>query len=274
MKAKQIVFGVVAFAVVAAVVSVSVYTMPSNKPPADAVFPKPGSVGQATAVANSGELEAGPKEAVASSETGTMLVGSFPGNVSYDSEKDHFFLELRGVRFPFKTSPKTALEVELEAPGKDDLEKNTALLYGMIGPEVLHATVLINPDEEDEVMPAATDLARYIRIVNPRKFAGIAYTKEGGKIQRSVVKGSPIQSLDKDADPTTPLILLKGPQSGATSTKVRVLDGGSFVIEGKTYEDLYKAADFVCITLIKMLCGSSDCPNAAACATGGDCGCG
>ncbi len=28
------------------------------------------------------------------------------------------------------------------------------------------------------------------------------------------------------------------------------------------------------ITLLKMLCGSSECPDAAACATGGNCGCG
>ncbi len=60
-------------------------------------------------------------------------------------------------------------------------------------------------------------------------------------------------------------------------TRGRVLSvdraGGKVVVEGKTYEELYKAADLICITLLKMLCGSPDCPNAAACATGGDCGC-
>ena len=60
---------------------------------------------------------------------------------------------------------------------------------------------------------------------------------------------------------------------GAQSTAVRVLGGGKFIIEGKTYEETYLAADFVSVTLLKMLCGSPDCPDAAACATGGDCGC-
>jgi len=206
-------------------------------------------------------------------DTGPMNLGKFIGQVVYDQEKDYYFLELRGARFPFKTSPIQAQEVPLDAPGKNELEKNTALLYGMIGQQVLHTTILINPDEEDEVMPAASDLARYIQIANPRKLAGIAYTKPGGKLKRSVVKGSQIQSLAKDVTPQTPLIQIKGPKSGANSTRVRVLGGGKFVIEGETYEDTYKAADFVCITLIKMLCGSPECPDAAACATGGDCGC-
>jgi hypothetical protein len=208
------------------------------------------------------------------SDTGTMHLGNFVGKVVYDPEEDYYFLELRGVRLPFKTSPIIAQEVKLEAPGKTKLEKNTALLYGILGPEVKHATLLINPDEEEEVMHAVTDLARYIQIAGPRKFAGIAYTKEGGKIKKPPLKGSRIQSLDRDASKSTPLIQLKGPKSGAESTRVRVLGEGRFIIEGKTYEELWKAADFVCITLVKMLCGSPDCPDAAACATGGDCGCG
>ena len=69
-------------------------------------------------------------------------------------------------------------------------------------------------------------------------------------------------------------ILIKGPKSGAKKTRVSVIGGGKVIVEGKTYEELYKAADLICITLMKMLCGSSDCPDAAACATGGNCGCG
>jgi len=211
----------------------------------------------------------GPMEWVG---TGPMSLGKFIGQVVYDEEKDYYFLELRGARFPFKTSPIQAQEALLEAPGKNELEKNTSLLYGILGPEVLHATLLINPDEEDDVMPAASDIAQYIQIVNRRKFAGLAYTKPGGKLKQSVVKGSQIQAL-KDATSKTPIIQIKGPKSGARDTKVSVMKAGKVVVEGKTYEELYKAADLICITLLKMLCGSPDCPNAAACATGGDCGC-
>jgi hypothetical protein len=207
-------------------------------------------------------------------KTGPMNVGRFFGQVTYDQEKGFYFLELRGVRFPFKSSPIEAQDVLLEAPGKKDVEKNTKLLYGILGKEVSYATVLINPDEEDKVVPAATDVQRYIQIANRKKFGGIAYTKPGGKLKRSSVrKGSQIQAL-KDATSKTPIILLKGPGSGAKKTRVSVVGDGKVVVEGKTYEELTRAADRICITLIKMLCGSSDCPDAAACATGGKCGCG
>ena len=205
-------------------------------------------------------------------KTGPMNLGKFFGQVTYDEEQDYYFLELRGARFPFKTSPIEAQDVLLEAPGKDILEKNTSLLYGIMGKEVLNATLLINPNEEDEVMPAANDIARYIQIANRKKFAGIAYTKPGGKLEKSVARGTQIQSL-KDATTKTTKILIKGPKSGAKKTRVLVLGGGKIIVEGKTYEELYKAADLICITLMKMLCGSSDCPDAAACATGGNCGC-
>ena len=204
---------------------------------------------------------------------GPMSLGEYNGEVVYDEEDGFYYLEFQGSRFPFKTSPIQAQEVTLDASGKDELEKNTALLYGMMGEGVLHVTILIDPDEEDEVMPAVDDIARYIKIANPKKYAGFAYTKEGGKQQRTLVKGSQIQVFDKDATPETPIVLLKGPKSGASKTAVTVMDGGKVVVEGKTYEDLYKAADLICVTLMKMLCGSSDCPDAAACATGGDCGC-
>jgi hypothetical protein len=206
-------------------------------------------------------------------KTGPMNMGKFFGQVTYDKEQDYYFLELRGARFPFKTSPLEAQDILLESPGKDDLDKNTSLLYGIIGKDVAYATVLIDPNEEDEVMPAVEDIARYIQIANRRKFAGIAYTKAGGKLEQSVKKGSQIQAF-KDATVKTPIVLLKGPKSGAKQTKVSVVGDGKVVVEGKTYEELYKAADRICITLMKMLCGSSDCPDAAACATGGKCGCG
>ena len=193
-------------------------------------------------------------------KTGPMNLGKFFGQVTYDKEQDYYFLELRGARFPFKSSPLEAQDILLEALGKDDLEKNTLLLYGIMGKEILNATVLIDPNEEDEVMPAAEDLARYIQIANRRKFAGIAYTKPGGKLKKSVIRGSQIQTL-KDATTKTSKILLKGPKSGAKETKVSVIGDGKVIVEGKTYEELYKAADFICITLMKMLCGSSDCPD-------------
>jgi len=205
-------------------------------------------------------------------KTGPINLGRFIGQVVYDKEKDYYFLELKGARFPFKTSPIQAQEVLLEAPGKNKLEKNTSLLYGILGEGVLHVTLLINPDEEDDVMPAAVDIARYIQIVNPKKFAGIAYTKAGGKLEQSVVKGSQIQSLE-DASSETPIIQIKGPKSEGSKTRVLVIEGGKVIVEGKTYEDVYKAADLICITLLKMLCGSPECPDAAVCATGGDCGC-
>jgi hypothetical protein len=206
-------------------------------------------------------------------KTGPMNLGKFFGQVTYDKEQGYYFLELRGARFPFKSSPIEAQDIMLDAPGKKDIDKNTSLLYRIMGKDVSYATVLINPDEEDEVMPAATDIARYIQIANRRKYAGIAYTKPGGKLENSVRKGSQIQAL-KDAAAKTPKILIKGPKSGAKKTRVSVIGDGQVVVEGKTYEELYKAADRICITLMKMLCGSSDCPDAAACATGGKCGCG
>ena len=207
------------------------------------------------------------------SQTDKIQLGMYEGIVTYDPEEGCYFIEARGARFPFKTDPREALKVPLEAPGEDVLAKHSALLLGMIGKEVLHTTILINPDEEDEVMPAVVDLALYLQMVNPKKFAGLAYTKPGGKLENSVVKGSQIQSLDSDATPETTIVQIRGPKSGAQSTVVRVLGDGKFVIEGETYEETWRAADFVSVTLHKMLCGSADCPDAATCATGGDCGC-
>jgi hypothetical protein len=131
----------------------------------------------------------------------------------------------------------------------------------------------MNPDEEDEARPAAVDIARYIQMVNAAKFGGVAYTKEGGKMEQSTTKGPQIQTLE-DAALMTPKILIKGPGSGATKTRVSVLGDGKVIVEGKTYEDLYKAAALVGVSLLKMLCGDSDCPDASSCATGGSCGCG
>ena len=201
-----------------------------------------------------------------------MNLGKFKGQVVYDKEKDYYFLQVRGARFPFKASPLEALTVPLEAVGKDAKEKNTSLLYGIMGRGVLNVTILVNPDEEEMVMPAAQDIARYVQMVNPKKFAGLAYTKPGGKLERSVIVGSQIQSL-KEASSATPKIELKGPGSGGEKTRVSVRSGGEVIVEGKTYQGLYKAAALICVTLLKMLCGSADCPDAAACATGGNCGC-
>lgn len=206
--------------------------------------------------------------------TGPMSLGSFPGQVIYDEEKELYLLELRGARFPFKASPIKAQTVPLEAKGKNALEKNSALLYGILGEAVMYTTLLMNPDEEAEVMPAVADISRYIQMVNPSKFNGMAYTKSGGKLEKTVSKGSQIQSLEKDARSETPVIQIKGPRSGAEKTQVAVMDNGKVIVEGKTYEELYTAADLLCITLLKMLCGSSDCPDATACASGGSCGCG
>jgi hypothetical protein len=140
-------------------------------------------------------------------------------------------------------------------------------------PKTSHVTLLINPDEEDEVTQVGIEMARYIQMVSSAKFAGVAYTKPGGKVEESVKEGPQIQTLE-DATSITPQILIRGPKSGATRTKVSVLGDGKVIVEGKTYEDLYKAAGLVGISLLKMLCGDSDCPDASSCATGGDCGCG
>lgn len=244
--------------------------------------------GGGSGVANTAEkLDEGKHESVKNTaenlpDTGTMLwqgtgpmsLGTFPGQVIYDEEKELYLLELRGARFPFKASPIKAQAVPLEAKGKDALEKNTSLLYGILGEDVMYTTLLINPDEEAEVMPAVADIARYMQMVNPSKFNGIAYTKSGGKLEKAVSKGSQIQSLKKNAKSETPVIQIKGPNSGAENTRVAVMGNGKVIVEGKTYEELYTAADLLCITLLKMLCGSSDCPDATACASGGDCGCG
>ena len=110
-------------------------------------------------------------------------------------------------------------------------------------------------------------------ITSPGKFAGLAYTKEGGDLVQTVATGSQIQSWD-EATVKTPKILLKGPRGGAAGTRSALGVDGQIAVEGTTYEDLYKAADMVSLTLLKMLCGSPDCPDAAACASGGSCGCG
>lgn len=224
-------------------------------------------------MAGTGQETPGLEAAQGQGTCGSMNVGSFEGRVDYDKDEDYHFLQLRGARLPFKASPIDAQKVPLETPGTSVKEDNTALLYGILGPQVDYATILVNPEEEEEVMPAVLDLARYLRMVNPRKFSGLAYTKEGGKLERSTEIGPQIQSW-KEATAKTPRILLKGPKSGAEKTRVVVSGEGQVLIEGKTFPELYMAADMVSLTMLKMLCGSPDCPDAAACATGGKCGCG
>ena len=206
-----------------------------------------------------------PSEAAAASlDENTVDLGPFTGKVSYDEKEGYYFLEFRGARLPFKTHPGRALAVRLDGPGSTPKEKNTSLLYGVIGSDVSKVRLLVDPREEEQAMPAVEDLKRYINIIASNKLGDIAYTSGGGK---------QVMRLD-DATVMKPIIALRGPKSGATTTAVRVLGGGRFVVEGKTYDDLYAAADLVCMTIVKMLCGSGDCPDAAACATGGSCGCG
>ena len=186
-----------------------------------------GNSGKATAAEDGdvAERTTGPMEWT---NTGPMNLGKYIGQVAYNEGEDSYSLQLRGARFPFKASPILAQQVELEAKGENALEKNTALLHGVLGPEVDHVTLLIDPDEEDEVMPGVIDIARYMRMVNPAKFAGFAYTKPGGKMEESVVKGSEIQAL-KDATSQTPIVQIMGPKSGATDTKVAVVGDGMIV---------------------------------------------
>lgn len=201
-----------------------------------------------------------------------VSLGAFEGKVSYDEETDYFFLELRGVRLPFRTDPRRALRVPLEAPGATVKEQNTNLLYGLIGPEVQALTLLIDRREEADVQPAVEDLLRYSGVVAPHKLGGIEYVAEEQRAP-SQAEGRPRPGLN-DATRQKPLLLLRGPKAGAASSGVRVGGNGQFVVEGTTYEQVCAAADFVCLTIVKMLCGSADCPDAAACATGGSCGCG
>lgn len=240
--------------------------------------------------------DTGEKPAKVERTTGPMNFGRFMGEVVRDDTNGFYFLQLRGARLPFKASPLQAQSVDLRAPGQKPLEKNTALLYAILGREVEAATLLINPDEEDQVMPAVEDIARYVKITNPRKFASVAYTKTGGKLQPPEASASAVRSVGEkyglqiaevqppkpsvnlvrtldEATAKRPLIQLKGPKSGATKTGVSVADRGQIIVEGKTYDELYTAADYIGITLLKMLCGSSECPDAVACATGGKCGC-
>jgi hypothetical protein len=203
----------------------------------------------------------------------TVSLGAFNGQVSFDEEEGYYVLQLQGARLPFRTHPAEALKVHLQAPGETVKEMNQALLYGLIGPDVRRVMLLIDPREADDVRPAVEDLRRYLGIVAREKLGGIALTSEpeGGL---SLADGPASVIRLEDATPTAPSILVRGPRSGATSTAVRVRSGGRFIVEGQTYEDLCAAADFVCVNVVKMLCGSPDCPDAAACATGGSCGCG
>src|SRR5260221_12225757 len=131
-----------------------------------------------------------------------------------------------------------------------------------------------------------------MRITSRRKFAGLAYTKPGGKLEQPMSTPNAILAIGEkyglkvvdvqqskpatnrvtalaQASANRPIVQLKGPKSGATKTGVSVTGPGQIVVEGKTYDDLYAAADYIGITLLKMLCGSGACPDAAACATGG-----
>jgi hypothetical protein len=242
-------------------------------------------------------VDTGEKPTKVDRTTGPINFGRFMGEVVREETNGMYFLQLRGARLPFKASPLQAQSVELQAPGQKALEKNTALLYAIMGKEVEGATLLINPEEEDQVLPAAQDIARYVKVANSRKFAGVAYTKPGGKLQPPETSASAVQAIAQKygvqiaeaqppkASPNTvraleeataqrPFIQLKGPKSGATKTGVSIVGPGQILVEGKTYDDLFTAADYIGITLLKMLCGSSECPDAAACATGGKCGCG
>ena len=203
--------------------------------------------------------------AAASLDENTVDLGPFTGKVSYDEKEGYYFLQFKGARLPFKTHPKRAFAVQLQAAGSTLKEKNTALLYGIMGPDTSMVTILVDRREEEQVKAAVEDLERYISIVASQKLnkKGIAYTSGGGHVAQL-----------KDATTSAPIILLRGPKSGAKSTVVRVIGNGQFVIEGKTYDDLYAAADLVCLTIVKLLCGSGACPDAGACATGGSCGCG
>ena len=241
-------------------------------------------------------VDTGEKPAKVDRTTGPITFGRFMGEVVRDETNGFYYLQLRGARLPFKASPLQAQSIDLQASGKKNLEKNTALLYAIMGKEVEGAKLLINPDEEDQVLSAAEDIARYVRVTNARKFAGVAYTKPGGKLQAAEPPDSFVPALAQkhgiqiaeaqqakassatlslDAGTAQrPLIQLKGPKSGATRTGVSVVGRGQVLVEGKTYDELNTAADYIGITLLKMLCGSSECPDAAACATGGKCGCG
>jgi hypothetical protein len=201
-----------------------------------------------------------------------LSLGAFQGKVSYDEEAQHYMVEFQGARLPFKSDPRRALEVPLEAPGEGVKEKNRALLYGLMGPDVKRLTLLVDPREQKEALTAAEDLERYISIVASEKFGGIAFSSEPGDAGESGAARPPVMSLDK-ATAASPVLVIRGPQGGATATRVKVQPGGRFLVEGATYDGLRSAADLVCLTIVKMLCGSADCPDAAACATGGACGC-
>ena len=49
-------------------------------------------------------LSGGKDEAI-----GSMSLGKFTGQVVYEEEEDYYFLELKGARFPFKTSLRNIL---------------------------------------------------------------------------------------------------------------------------------------------------------------------
>ncbi|MFQ5810010.1 MAG: hypothetical protein ACE5JM_10360, partial [Armatimonadota bacterium] len=198
-------------------------------------------------------------------------LGALTGRVTHDAQEGVYFLELRGARLPFKAHPRRALAVTLHAPGATPSEKHKDLLYGIMGPDIRRVTVLVDPREAEETAPAVEDLQRYIGLVAQDKLGPIAYTSQRAKATGAVA--AQVRQLT-EATSQQPIILLRGPKGGATSTAVRVRGRGQFVIEGETYDAVSAAADFVCLTIVKMLCGSPDCPDAAACATGGGCGCG
>lgn len=202
----------------------------------------------------------------------SIAFGPFEGKVEYDTADGYHYVKLRGVRFPLKGSPMRAQEVHLDAPGRTLLEKNTALLHSMLGPDVAVVRVAVSAEDKN-AMPAATDIARYLQMTNRRKFGGLVYLGEDEKTDKAAEAGRPTVS-EGAASPKLPLVVLQGPDAGSVSTRVAVASPGVVRVEGKTYEELYDAAGRICVTLLRMLCGSSDCPDASACASGGSCGCG
>ena len=198
-------------------------------------------------------------------------LGALTGQVSYDDGEQLYYLEVQGARLPFAAHPRQALAVALDAAGATPAEKNNELRYGIVGPDIRRVTLLVDPREEADVTRATKDLQRYIGIVASDKLGPIAYTSPGGKGTAS--SAAQVRKLT-DATAQEPIILLKGPESGATSTAVRVLGQGQLVIEGETYESLNTAADLVCLTVVKMLWGGSGSGSGSGGGSGGGCGCG
>jgi hypothetical protein len=181
------------------------------------------------------------------------------GSINYDEAKGIYFMKVRGMTFPFKTDPCEAANIEVYANN----DPATELVEALLSRSVNTVTLLTDAKDGDESIRAADEVYSYLSIGRGSNI--VWATTEKTDLNEKIA------SLN-DASPTNSIVYLKGPNAGATETKVRV-DGNKVIIEGGSYEGLVMAADRVVLEMAAIFCGSATCKDPVGCAAGRSCGC-